>query len=102
MRGRERRLGGTRSGTGGIRSPNGYKLQGKHLEDAGLWVQDKMTEARTAGESTNPGNTATRISPRFAQMMNHVDYTPQEHISPESRWINSEDDYKVLGMFVFD
>ena len=75
-------------------------IQGKHLEDAGLWVQDKMTEARTAGEPTNPIKSSMRRSPRLAQTMNHVDCKPHEHISPESRWITSEDDYKVLGMVV--
>ena len=80
--------------------PDPEWVHGKHLEDAGAWVQGKMTEARTIGKPTQPLKSSTRRSPRLAQTVNHVDCTPPEHISPESRWITSKDDYEVLGMIV--
>ena len=77
-------------------------VQGKHLTDAGSWVQNEMTEARAAGEQAKPENSTLCESPRLAQTMNHVGCAPQETFSLESRWIKSKDDYAVLGMFVFD
>ena len=80
--------------------PDPEWVHGKHLEDAGTWVQGKMTEARTLGKPPAPFQSSARRSPRLAQTVNHVDCTPPEPISPETRWITSEDDYAVLGMIV--
>ena len=74
-------------------------VQDKHLEDAGTWVQDRMTAARMAGttESTATEPNRPRRSPRLAQTMNRMGHElPEPHA--EEDWLNSQTDYEVLGM----
>ena len=74
-------------------------VRDKHLEDAGTWVQDRMTAARMAGtavpKATEP--TRSRRSPRLAQTMNRMGHQlPGPHT--EEDWFKSQTDYEVLGM----